>query len=89
MIQQRVLEAIAKIKDIDPEQIDPNDSFEELGVDSVDAMELLFEVEEQFDVVIPDEEAAEITHVRDVIVRLEEALGDAGTRPVEPSRSDG
>jgi acyl carrier protein len=42
-------------------------SFDDLGVDSLDVIELVMELEEQFDVSIPDDQAERIQTVRDAI----------------------
>jgi len=45
---------------------------EDLGADSLDVVEFIMELEEAFDVEIPDEEAEKLTTVGDVIKFLEE-----------------
>ena len=57
-VEQRVIDAIARSKRIDASEIRPETSFEELGMDSLDAIELLFEIEEEFDLEPLDEDEA-------------------------------
>jgi acyl carrier protein len=46
----------------------------DLGADSLDILELIMAVEEEFDIEIPDEEAAEITTIRQTVEALEKLL---------------
>jgi acyl carrier protein len=52
---------------IDRQRINPSTSFTELGVDSLDTVEVVMELEEEFDIHIPDEEAEKIQTVADAI----------------------
>jgi acyl carrier protein len=45
-----------------------------LGADSLDTVELVMAFEEEFDLEIPDEDAEEITTVRDAITYIEEKI---------------
>ena len=59
---------------ITPDKVSVDSTFEELGVDSLNGLELLWELEEELDIVIPDDDAREITRVRDVIAVVEPLL---------------
>ena len=76
-IEQRVIGAIARSKRIDAAGIRPETTFEELGVDSLDAIELLFEIEEEFDLTVEDEAVQGKENVAQVIAAVEEALAEA------------
>ncbi len=53
---------------VTPEQVTPEASFiEDLGADSLDTVELVMALEEEFDVQIPDEEAEKITTVQQAV----------------------
>ena len=82
--EQRVIRAIGQVaKDKD---IKIDSTFEELGVDSLAAIEILFEVEEEFDIDIPGEGARTIRSVRDVVNGVEKLLaGDASALSGEAS----
>ncbi len=68
-----------KIKDIiveqlsvDPEKVKPEASFiDDLGADSLDIVELVMAMEEEFDIEIPDEDAEKLKTVQDVTKYLE------------------
>ena len=73
-IFEKVAAAIAEQKDIDPGEVTMDATFESLGVDSLDGMEALFELEEALDVDVPDQAARSLltpqTSVREVVEGL-------------------
>lgn len=50
------------------DDVTPEKTFEDLGMDSLDKLNLLFEVENEFDVEIDDQEAKQISRVSEMIV---------------------
>ena len=50
----------------------------DLGLDSMAVIELLYRVEEAFDIQIPDQELAGLTHVGHVVSYVEKRLGKSG-----------
>ncbi len=67
-IEERVREIIADRLGVDPEEVTPDASFvEDLGADSLDTVELVMALEEEFGVEIPDEDAEKIQKVGDAI----------------------
>ena len=54
-IQDRVIRVIADVVSIDRETIKCNSTFEKLGVESLDVVQVVFALEEEFDVHFPDE----------------------------------
>lgn len=68
MIFEKVQEKVADQLSIDPEDVAMESSFiEDLGADSLDIVELLMALEEEFDIEIPDEEAEKLVTVGDVV----------------------
>jgi acyl carrier protein len=61
---QRVLKTMAKSKRIPEESITIDSEFQQLGIDSMDAVEILFALENEFDITIPDEDARNVRTVR-------------------------
>ncbi len=51
---------------VDPDDIRPETTFEELGADSLDTVELVMAFEEAFGIEIPDEDAEKLMTIRDV-----------------------
>jgi acyl carrier protein len=70
-IFQRVAEAIARSAKIPVERIRPDSTFEELGMDSLDGVTLLYELEESFGLSIPDEVALKFKDIPQVVAYLE------------------
>ncbi|MEQ8224898.1 MAG: acyl carrier protein [Candidatus Eremiobacterota bacterium] len=61
---------------VDEEEVTLKASFtDDLGADSLDNVELVMALEEEFDIEIPDEEAEKITNVQEAIKYIEEHLG--------------
>jgi len=66
--KKRVLKVLAKVADTDIEKIsEANKLDDDLGLDSLDAVELIMEVEREFDIEIPDEHAEQIKTVHELI----------------------
>ena len=66
-IATRCIEIIAKSKSIPADTITLASTFEELNVDSLDKINICFEVEEAFNVEIPDEALGTIKTVGDMV----------------------
>jgi acyl carrier protein len=71
-IEKRVKKIIAEQLGVKEEQITPQASFvDDLGADSLDIVELVMALEEEFECEIPDEEAEKITTVKQAIDYIE------------------
>lgn len=67
-IEERVKKIVAEQLGVKLEEITNNSSFvEDLGADSLDTVELVMALEEEFETEIPDEEAEKITKVQEAI----------------------
>ncbi|KAF8601767.1 acyl carrier protein [Ceratobasidium sp. AG-I] len=67
-IQTRVLDVLKSFEKVDPAKITPAASFtDDLGLDSLDAVEAVMAIEEEFSIEIPDAEADEIKTVQQAI----------------------
>ncbi len=66
-ITERVIGLIARSKSLPPESVTPASTFDELNIDSLDKINLSFEVEEVFSIVIPDSSLNSLRTVGDVI----------------------
>lgn len=76
MLEQKVIQAISKVKELPESEIRADSTFEALEVDSLDAIEILFEVEEEYDIKVPTENLTGLKTVQDVIDGVQ-ALLDA------------
>ena len=61
---QRVLKVIATSKRIPLESVTVDSAFQDLGIDSMDAVEILFGLENEFDINIPDDDVRSVRDVR-------------------------
>lgn len=79
----RILRIIAETQRKDPSQVTIDSSFEELGIDSMDGVNIVFALENEFNINVPDEEVKSIRSVRDMVagvIRLVETThAQAGT----------
>ena len=83
-IEQRVIEAIARKKKVDPASITVRSTFEELDLDSLDAVDLLFTFENAFGIVVPDQIALSMKSVGEVVDGVRRLLGEHGQTTVGP-----
>ena len=67
-VEQRVREIVAEQLERDVNEVTKTASFiDDLGADSLDIVEMVMKMEEEFGIEIPDEEAEKIKTVNDVI----------------------
>jgi len=73
-VEERVIEIVANQLGVDKEKVSRDSSFvNDLGADSLDMVELVMELEEEFDIDIPEDSADKIETVGQAIDYLEEA----------------
>jgi acyl carrier protein len=67
-IEEKVIEIIAEKLSVELDEVVPEASFvDDLGADSLDLVELIMSMEEEFDTDISDEDAEKIATVQDAI----------------------
>lgn len=72
-ITSRVKAIIVDKLGVDEAELTPEATFtNDLGADSLDTVELIMELEKEFDITIPDDQAEKIATVGDVIAYVEE-----------------
>ena len=70
-IEERVKNIIVEQLRVEPEQVKPEAQFvNDLGADSLDTVELIMALEEEFDIEIPDEQAEKIKTVGEAIEHI-------------------
>lgn len=70
-LKERVLEIVAQQMAVPVDVIPLEEHFQDLGLDSVDAMEIMFVLEEEFQLSIPDEQAHSVHNIRRLLEVLE------------------
>ncbi len=76
-IEERVKKIIIEQLGVKPEQVTNEASFvDDLGADSLDTVELVMALEEEFECEIPDEDAEKITTVQQAINYIKEHVGE-------------
>ena len=74
MLADEVIAVVAQTQKLSPDEVSLDSSFEELGVDSLDRLEIVTQLEDKYDIRIPDEALRNIRTVRDAVTSLEEHL---------------
>ena len=75
-IADRIIEIVAEKMDKPKEEITPEKSFiNDLGADSLDTVELMMDIEDEFDLSIPEEEAQKLSTIGDAIKYVQEHAG--------------
>ena len=76
VVEEKVKKIICEQLNVSGEDVVPDASFvDDLGADSLDQVELIMAMEEEFDVSIPDEDAEKISTVKDAIEYIKKAIG--------------
>lgn len=76
-IEEKIRKIICEQLDVAEKDVVPGASFvDDLGADSLDQVELIMAMEEEFDVSIPDEDAEKIGTVQDALDYIKKASGE-------------
>jgi acyl carrier protein len=75
-VAQKVIEAIAKAKRIPVETVTLDSTLAELKIDSLDGLNLFFDLEEVFNLSIPDDKAKTMRTVKEIVEGLEQLIAD-------------
>jgi len=74
-VLDKVKEIVVDQLGVDEEEVKPNSAFvDDLGADSLDVVELVMALEEEFNLEIPDEDAERISTVSEAVSYIEEKL---------------
>jgi acyl carrier protein len=85
----RILRIIAETQRKDPSQVTIDSSFEELGIDSMDGVNIVFALENEFNINVPDEEVKNIRSVRDMVEGVRRLIYPEAARGAGPAESSG
>jgi acyl carrier protein len=73
-LTQRVISIIAAAQKLPLERITIESTFEELGIDSLDGVNILFALESEFNINIPDDKVEGVRSVRQMVESLEKVV---------------
>ena len=72
---EKIQEIIAKVLNIDPSKITPETTFvDDLDADSLDVLQIIMGIEDEFHIQIPDDAADNIITVADAVNQIKSAL---------------
>jgi acyl carrier protein len=74
----RVIRTLAETQKIDAAAVGIASTFEELQIDSLDGINILFALENEFGISIPDEEARAVKSVRELAEGVQKLVGGKG-----------
>ena len=75
-IEQRALKTIAATQHLPVEKVTIDSTFQELNIDSLDGINILFALENEFNISIPDEAAQKILTVREMVDGVRKLVTD-------------
>ena len=79
-IQEKLIEILSRHTQIDPATVNPDQHLKyDLGLDSLDVAEMVYEIEEEFGITISDESAEKIQKISDTVDFIYEQLNAGGT----------
>ncbi len=71
MIRERLKELVVENLDIDPDQIDLDSKISDLDIDSIDLVDFIMVIEDEFSIEFSDEELDEIESFADIVSLIE------------------
>lgn len=82
---QKVVDIITSTQKLEPGKVTIDSTFEELQIDSLDGLNIVFALENEFDLDIPDDQAKELSTVRQVAERINALLESRANGAAEPT----
>ncbi|MEO8217496.1 MAG: acyl carrier protein [Acidobacteriota bacterium] len=73
-IEEKIVDIVNNQKTLPPDAVQPDTPLADLGIDSLDALNIIFEVEEAFGVTVSDETARTMRTPNDIVSAIEELL---------------
>ena len=77
-LSNKIIEVIARTQRVPLDSISLDSTFEQLGIDSLDGINIVFELEKEFDIDIPDEGVARLRSVRDTVDGVKQLMAAKG-----------
>lgn len=85
-VEERVINVFAAFKKVPSEEIKMATTFEELGLDSLDGLNLIFDLEEEFDIMVPDDKVQSMKSVAQAVEGIEWLLANPDQIPKIPQQ---
>jgi acyl carrier protein len=73
-VMSRVIRVIAETQRIPVDSVKPESTFEELKIDSLDGINIVFAIENEFNINVPDDAAKSLRSVSDVATGVEKLI---------------
>jgi acyl carrier protein len=86
-LTQRILKVIADSQKLPPEKVTIDSTFEELGIDSLDGVNILFALENEFNISIPDEGVQSLRTMRQMVEALDKLISSGQADATAPAQS--
>jgi acyl carrier protein len=80
-VLERVLRTLADAQKLPVEQVTPESTFEQLNIDSLDGINILFALENEFNINIPDESARLVRDVRQLAEGVQKLVNEKPAPP--------
>ena len=77
-IEEAVIRAVAQQKRIDVSGITADSTLEALGISSLDSITIIYEIEEMFDVEVPNDNLDGLKTVQDIVYGVSELIASKG-----------
>lgn len=77
-LTERVIAVLVQAQRLEPGKVTAESTFKELGIDSLDAMNIIFALENEFGIDIPDEALPELRSVKDITAGIADLLAAKG-----------
>ncbi len=75
VLEREIREIIARILDVEPAEIKPEARFvEDLGMDSMMALEIVAAIEKRYKIAIPEEQLTKLTNLKEVLALTQQYL---------------
>ena len=73
-LEQKVIHIVAKTLGLDEEEVSADSSYKDLNTDSLDSVEIVMDLEEEFGFLIPDDDAQSLQSVAETIEYVQEKV---------------
>jgi acyl carrier protein len=76
MLLSKITDAIVTATQCDRETITPDSRLDSLGIDSLKAINIVYELEEEFDIEVPNEAIAQLVTINDIDLAITKLLAE-------------